>query len=67
MNESEVLRTIHKQRDWDYYQITITLADSCHEFDSFLVIIFCDVLLSNRDCADGTKQVRLAPAILYHE
>jgi hypothetical protein len=58
------IRTIPKQKDGDYEQINNTLATACSE--GFVVNIFCDGLVSNKDRADN-KQLGAASAVLYHE
>jgi hypothetical protein len=50
--------------DWDYRQITATLADLCREGTT--VNIFCEGVVLNRDRADG-KQLGTTAVVLYQE
>jgi hypothetical protein len=58
------VRTIPRNKEWDYDQITHALATACREGTA--INIFCDGLLSNKNRADN-KQLGAASAVLYHE
>jgi hypothetical protein len=58
------VRTILKQKDWDYELVTNTLTTACREGET--TNIFCNGVLSNKGRADG-KQIGTTSAALYQK
>ena len=58
------VRTILKQKDWDYENVANTLTTACREGET--INIFCNGIVSNKERADG-KQIGTTSAALYQE